>query len=195
MVRIKEVKDINDFKVEVDDDGDIAFYQREPFIWLDGNESFVVRYKEFASRVKCLEPNSCIRYDGLSFHNEAPIIPIVKTICYRCKGSGTHGNPAFNGTTSSDWEEYFGSDYQDELEEYAKGTKYDVECEFGCKSGVGDKIDWNYFIKVNNYLNKIDENVDDDRKSLLSHLNGVIGEVNSYRENCAMEAADIAFGY
>lgn len=57
--------------------------------------------------------------------------PAKWEICDRCSGNGHHGNPAFDGLSSSDdfWHEEDGF-----LDDYMNG-KYDVPCEEGCDHG------------------------------------------------------------
>jgi hypothetical protein len=74
-------------------------------------------------------------------------IPLILGICERCRGQGTMGNPAFNGTTTEWWQEHGGPDWQEDLDEYIHGDMYDVGCEFHCDQGKSYAIDWTYIIE------------------------------------------------
>lgn len=64
-------------------------------------------------------------------------LPSKWAICARCKGNGTHGNPAFDGMSASD---EFWTDDEEFTENYIRGH-FDVQCEAGCKDGKVRTLD------------------------------------------------------
>jgi hypothetical protein len=76
------------------------------------------------------ELQATLKYFGQYCHEEHPEWPaprLSNEMCSRCDGNGTHGNPAFDGTTTEWWLE--GDPFGDDLEEYMHGDRYDVSCE------------------------------------------------------------------
>ena len=60
-------------------------------------------------------------------HLPRPALRLTWQICEDCRGEGTRGNPAFDGTSTEWWLE--GDPSGEDLEEYLHGTRYDVACE------------------------------------------------------------------
>lgn len=71
--------------------------------------------------------------DGEEIH-----LPAKRAVCHRCNGNGTHGNPAFDGTTTDWWLE--GDPDGDDLRSYMDGG-YDVVCEECHGNKVVDEVD------------------------------------------------------
>ena len=82
-------------------------------------------------------------------------IPLVFEICERCRGKGTVGNPAFNGTSTEWWQESGGPDWREDLDEYVHGDMYDVQCENNCDNGKAFGIDWTWLVERVKYAFKM----------------------------------------
>ena len=113
------------------------------------------------------------------------MLPLVLEICERCKGKGTMGNPAFNGTSIEWWQESGGPDWQEDLNEYIHGDLYDVQCEFHCDQGKAWGIDWTYII----------EQWKDDPRVINDYATKIRQLVTEYYDYLAERASEERWGY
>ena len=122
------------------------------------------------------------------FNNGEPerfMLALVLEICERCKGKGTMGNPAFNGTSIEWWQESGGPDWQEDLNEYIHGDLYDVQCEFHCDQGKAWGIDWTYII----------EQWKDDPRVINDYATKIRQLVTEYYDYLAERASEERWGY
>ena len=122
------------------------------------------------------------------FNHGEPVrfmLPLVLEICERCKGKGTMGNPAFNGTSIEWWQESGGPDWQEDLNEYIHGDLYDVQCEFHCDQGKAWGIDWTYII----------EQWKDDPRVINDYATKIRQLVTEYYDYLAERASEVRWGY
>lgn len=113
------------------------------------------------------------------------MIPLVLEICERCKGKGTMGNPAFNGTSIEWWQESGGPDWREDLDEYINGDLYDVQCEFHCDQGKAWGIDWTYIV----------EQWKDDPRVINDYATEIRQLVAEYHDYMAERASEERWGY
>ncbi len=127
-------------------------------------------------------------------------IPLMLRICERCKGKGTMGNPAFNGTSIEWWQEHGGPDWKEDLEEYAHGDMYDVECEYNCDNGKAFGIDWTWLVTRVKYAFKMhNENHPIHSSEYVESLNEwtvkIREHIEDYNEYQAERRSEERWGY
>jgi|APSaa5957512493_1039668.scaffolds.fasta_scaffold38480_2 hypothetical protein len=190
---MNKIEYIPGLKIEVEEDGsDFIYYQENPLVHLYSESKYVTSWLKHTKIKSYFDSISGCSYDGLFVGDFS--IPVARTICSRCDGKGYHANPVFNGSSFSDWEEYSGPDYLDELDEYFNGDKYDIACENNCHSGIGLKVDWHFFIKADKVIRSDSTHTIEDLNSIRDWMNDIVEQIYSYYEVLEIEASERRMG-
>ena len=120
----------------------------------------------------------CEDYVSHVLKSQADWFPTYIMICTRCKGKGSIGNPAFNGTSVDWWIEKDGD--TDGLNEYLHGDTYDVPCDYECDQGKAMGIDWNRLAEVASY-----EDTD-----MLERMSQLIHDIDKWRDMLLEDASE-----
>jgi len=183
--------DIENLELSVDNYGNAVYYTKDATAFLGSAQGFVF---DLLRTAKWGDSEHDLKFQGinsfLKFKEDEFEYPLVKRICDRCKGKGTHGNPAFNGTTIEWWQESGGPDWQEDLEEYMHGDMYDVACEQGCDGGIAYDIDWVRIVNLY-YLNADDSNDSKIvRDGCSTQLNWIHSSLMDYYDHMSEMAAE-----
>jgi len=150
-------------------DGEVVYTSQDQSVFLNEEQRFVslvIQSIRDGNMVDESRPECCVAVI------DNTVIPLKPAICERCRGKGTHANPVFDGTSAEWWEERYGADVYDELDEYMHGSAYDVSCEYSCNGGWFWSVDWSHFVNSADYGigAELEQEINDQAKSLKSMI-------------------------